>query len=411
MSFRRISKRGVCMLALAVSILVLAACAKPRVKVSPPAIEVKVGETEIVTATVSGKYSQEKVTVEFATDDAAVATVDPPSAETNDDGEAKSYVRGVSPGSTRVTATAKGKSGSADVTVVPDGEVRVVVTLSPPDIAIDIGDTETVTAKVTKNDTAQAGVTVAFATGNPAVANVSPDSAVTNAAGEVPTTVTGVSEGSTKVTATAEGKSDSADVTVRDGPRPPTVVDVDPDNGRRGQTLNVDINGTDFQDAASSNFGDDITVSTDFVSSTRLRANISIAAAADLGSRTVTVTNPDGQSGSRANAFDVKVVEVPPDTHTVRMDNFAFIPNALTISAGDIVIWRHDQGNTPHTVTSGNPGAGNAGNMFESRSIFPAPTDMRGGDTFSHTFNGSGTFPYHCRIHGGGGMTGIVTVN
>ena len=96
---------------------------------------------------------------------------------------------------------------------------------------------------------------------------------------------------------------------------PPTVDAADPAEGTQGDTLAVAINGADFQNGASSNFGADITVnSTNFVSSTELTANITIAAAAALGPRTVTVTNPDGQSGSRANAFNVLPVVIPPPT-------------------------------------------------------------------------------------------------
>ena len=130
MSFRRISKTDICMLALAISILVLAACAKPGVTVSPPTIEVKVGETEIVTAMVkSGKYPKEGVKVEFASEDESVATVDPASTETNADGKAQATVTGMAEGSTKVTATAEDKSDSADVTV-SDGGLRIT-TASP----------------------------------------------------------------------------------------------------------------------------------------------------------------------------------------------------------------------------------------------------------------------------------------
>ena len=195
----------------------------------------------------------------------------------------------------------------------------------------------------------------------------------------------------------------------------PTVDAVDPAEGTQGETLAVAINGSDFQDGASSDFGAGITVnSTSFVSSTELTANITIAAAAAPGPRTVTVTNPDGQSGTEANAF---VVMRRPRTHTVIMNNFVFVPDALTIRAGDTVIWRHEQDGIPHTSTSGIKNAADAGAIFDSRGGVPNAR-MREPDTFSQIFNDTGTFPYHCVVHGvvnpngsPGGMSGTIMVN
>ena len=97
-------------------------------------------------------------------------------------------------------------------------------------------------------------------------------------------------------------------------------------------------------------------------------------------------------------------------THEVILQNFRFNPDALIINACDTVTWVHQQGNIPHTVTSGNLGDDDAGAIFDSRGGDP-DARMRQGDTFSHTFADPETFPYHCVVHANRGMTGTVTVN
>jgi len=68
----------------------------------------------------------------------------------------------------------------------------------------------------------------------------------------------------------------------------------------------------------------------------------------------------------------------------VKIDNFVFGPQTLTISAGTTVTWIN-RDDIPHTVVS-NDGA------FKSKVL---DTD----DKFSFTFSKPGTFPYFCSIH------------
>jgi plastocyanin len=69
----------------------------------------------------------------------------------------------------------------------------------------------------------------------------------------------------------------------------------------------------------------------------------------------------------------------------VKISNFSFQPAELKIPKGSIVIWANNDGAT-HTVTS------DSGNEIASGQV-------RQGGTFSHTFNNTGTFDYHCSIH------------
>jgi hypothetical protein len=87
----------------------------------------------------------------------------------------------------------------------------------------------------------------------------------------------------------------------------PNAESANPSTGDRGGTQTVAIKGSGFASGATASFsGSGITVeSTSYVSSTELRAKVSIDAGATLGARTVTVTNPDAGSDSQSSAFTV----------------------------------------------------------------------------------------------------------
>jgi IPT/TIG domain/Quinohemoprotein amine dehydrogenase, alpha subunit domain III len=86
----------------------------------------------------------------------------------------------------------------------------------------------------------------------------------------------------------------------------PNVTSTSPSSGDRGGTETVLIKGTGFASGATSSFGSGITInSTTFKSSTELAASITLEAGANLGSRTVTVTNADGGLDTAENAFTV----------------------------------------------------------------------------------------------------------
>ena len=75
----------------------------------------------------------------------------------------------------------------------------------------------------------------------------------------------------------------------------------------------------------------------------------------------------------------------PSSGTTVKIDNFSFGPNTLTVPAGTTITWtNHDD--VPHVVTSDD------NTMFKSK---PLDTD----DHFSFTFPKPGTYNYYCAIH------------
>jgi plastocyanin len=86
-----------------------------------------------------------------------------------------------------------------------------------------------------------------------------------------------------------------------------------------------------------------------------------------------------------------------PDTLngvTVRIDNFAFDTQTVTVAPGTTVTWVNDD-DDPHTVVAEDDRG------FRSRTLDT-------GDSFSFTFTGAGTFGYFCSVHPH--MTGKVVV-
>jgi uncharacterized protein YjdB len=111
-------------------------------------------------------------------------------------------VTGVSPGAVTITASAEGKTGTASITI-KEKPVGAVI-LSPGQISVEAGQTRQLTAQVTDDQgNALSGRPVTYASDNAGVASVSASGLVT-----------GVAVGTAKITATSEGKSGTADVTV-----------------------------------------------------------------------------------------------------------------------------------------------------------------------------------------------------
>lgn len=98
---------------------------------------------------------------------------------------------------------------------------------------------------------------------------------------------------------------------------PPSVTSLSPNSAARNQTgVDITVNVTDAVDGAAVTFsGTGITVnSTTFVNSTKLTANIDLAADATLSYRDVTVTNPDTQADTKSSGFRVLGAGGLPDS-------------------------------------------------------------------------------------------------
>jgi plastocyanin len=96
------------------------------------------------------------------------------------------------------------------------------------------------------------------------------------------------------------------------------------------------------------------------------------------------------------SAVSMVAIVVPPvfaaDVE-VKIDNFTFNPQKLTVKAGTTVTWINED-DIPHTVAA-------SSKVFKSKTL---DTD----DKFSFTFTTPGSFEYFCSLHPH--MTGSVVV-
>jgi plastocyanin len=77
----------------------------------------------------------------------------------------------------------------------------------------------------------------------------------------------------------------------------------------------------------------------------------------------------------------------------VKIDNFAFAPQHLTVKAGTTVMWENED-DIPHTVAS-------SPKLFRSKVLDT-------GGTFTFTFTTPGAYEYFCSLHPH--MTGTIVV-
>jgi plastocyanin len=85
--------------------------------------------------------------------------------------------------------------------------------------------------------------------------------------------------------------------------------------------------------------------------------------------------------------------EKSPATAEIKIDNFSFGPQTVTVPVGTTVTWIN-RDDIPHTSAS-------TEGVFKSKVM---DTDEK----FSYTFSKAGTYPYYCTIHPK--MTGTVVV-
>jgi plastocyanin len=77
-------------------------------------------------------------------------------------------------------------------------------------------------------------------------------------------------------------------------------------------------------------------------------------------------------------------IKAAANTATVNIENFKFLPPALTVTAGTTVTWKNED-DSPHRI-------GGKGGTFASPAL-----DTDG--TFSRTFTTPGEYSYICTIH------------
>lgn len=176
----------------------LVTCSEPlapdlALQVSLPPSQIEVGDTVFVTATATAPDGSpaQLPSVTWSSSNPAVATV------TQTGG-----IIGVGPGTATITVTGGAKSAARDVTVVAALTARVVI--NPAPARVKISETLTLTASaLDRRDRIIPGRPVSWVSADETIAKVSPTGALT-----------GVSIGSTLVTATSEGKTATTAVSV-----------------------------------------------------------------------------------------------------------------------------------------------------------------------------------------------------
>lgn len=110
-------------------------------------------------------------------------------------------------------------------------------------------------------------------------------------------------------------------------------------------------------------------------------------------------------------------------THTVNMtDSLKFDPESIKIAVGDTVVWKN-VGSIAHSVTAYENKIPSDATYFASGGYDseqaardgysaddPDSGSIPGGESYKHTFETTGTFPYFCIPHEAAGMKGEVEV-
>ncbi len=309
------------------------------VDVAPAVATIPQGQTTQLTATPKDAAGNPLAgrAVTWASSNGAVATV-------NNSG----LVSALAAGSATITATSEGQSGSAGVTVTPVPVASVAV--SPPTASIQVGQTAQLTA--TPKDAsgnALSGRVVNWTSSNNSVATVSSSGLVT-----------GLAVGSATITATSEGQSGGAAVTVTAAPMPVASVAVTPATPsiQVGQTVQLTATPKD----ASGNTLTGRTVG--WTSSNTAVATVSpsggLVTGKAAGAATITATS-EGKIGSAAvtvTQVPVASVAVSPATATIQIGQTAQLTATPKDASGNtlsgrVVTWGSSSTSIATVNTSG----------------------------------------------------------
>lgn len=170
------------------------------VTLNPTTLELKVGGTGTIAATVAPENATDK-TVTWSSDKTDIATVD-----------STGKVTAVKEGTANITVTTKdgSKTATCAVTVKAKDSVAVTsVTVNPTTLSLDVGKTSVLGATVKPDDATNK--TVTWTSSDPNKATVDTKGCVTAKA-----------EGTVTITATADGKTATCTVTIKNGYDPKT---------------------------------------------------------------------------------------------------------------------------------------------------------------------------------------------
>ena len=284
------------------------------VAVTPASDEVVVTQTLQLTATAKDAQGGSLTgrPVSWSTSDATKATV-----------SSTGLVTGIAPGTVTITASAEGKSGTSDITVKPKPVGAVI--LSPAQVSIEAGQTRQLTAQVTDDQgNVLSGRPISYASDKPNVATVSATGLVT-----------ALTVGDAKITATSEGKTGTADVTVT--PVPVATVDVSP--GTADLTIGQTVNLTATPKDARGNTLSGRTISWTSGSPTVATVSTSGLVTAIGSGSTVVFATVEGRTGSATiNVRQVPVTSVTVAPAVSALAIGASVQLAATVKSGTTIL-------------------------------------------------------------------------
>ncbi|WP_411720686.1 plastocyanin/azurin family copper-binding protein [Mycetocola sp.] len=139
----------------------------------------------------------------------------------------------------------------------------------------------------------------------------------------------------------------------------------------------------------------------------RFRTRLALPAMLVLGALSLTGCTPSVPAATESNASTSTQKAVDSDVTLVSLN---FMPETLTVSAGDMVTWVNGESIT-HTITSGTfSDVDETTGLRASEAadgLFDEKLGEEGG-TFSYTFETAGTYHYFCDIHDGMNATVVV---
>ncbi len=296
------------------------------VVVTPPHVDAAPGGQAQLSATAydAAQNPLSGRTITWSTSNAAVATAD-----------ANGMMTAVSTGSATITATSEGKNGTATISV--SQAAVATVTVSPSPITMTVGQTTQFTANLKDaNGNALNGRVVTWSSSNPAAATVS-------TAG----LVTAVASGSTTITASVEGKSGTAGVTISNvavgsvtvQPQSPSIV----------QGANVQLSAT-VRDVNGNIVTDRLVTWSSSSTTQAVVSSTGIVTGVAPGNVVITATS-EGKSGTTTvNVTQVPVASVTlsPASVSIRTGKTATLAATVKDSLGNVVT------NRPITWSSSN---------------------------------------------------------
>ena len=319
------------------------------VTVTPATSTITAGQTVPLTATLrdaSNNILTGRV-VAWSSSNLAIATV-----------SASGVVTGVAAGSATITASSEGKTGTATVSITPKPVASVTVT--PATATVNVGATTTLSAIARDADGAVVpGASITWTTSNSSRATVS--------SGGV---VTGVSVGTATITATSNGKTGSATITVAAAPPGPVnSVTVAPTTA----TVNVGATTTLVATARDANgvvvTGAAITWSTSNASVATVSSGGVVTGVA-VGNATITATS-NGKTGTAAITVQLVPVDrivVTPANPSVKDGNTIQLTATLydaqnNVLTGRTVTWTSSNTNKATVSSTGLVTARDDGNV------------------------------------------------